>query len=68
MFKLTPPERTGVWGYTVIHRFAPGAHKNYPKGNSPESSLAIDSAGALYGTAGDGEGPCGCGLVFKLAP
>jgi hypothetical protein len=54
--------------YTVLYNFSGGA-----TGALPDSALAIDGAGNLYGTTlagGITDGPCseygGCGLVFKL--
>jgi uncharacterized repeat protein (TIGR03803 family) len=52
--------------YTVIHNFTGGAD-----GGGPDSTLAIDAAGNLYGTAatgGNSSGNCygSCGLVFKM--
>lgn len=53
---------------TILHRFAGGAQD----GKTPEGKLAIDSAGAIYGsTHGGGLRDChtidlGCGVIFKL--
>lgn len=54
--------------FTVIHSFTGGAD-----GGEPDSTLAIDGAGNLYGTAATGgnnngncEGLNGCGVVFKM--
>jgi len=54
--------------YTIIHTFTGGAD-----GETPDSTLAIDAAGNLYGTTargGNNNGNCdggiGCGVVFKL--
>ncbi len=60
------PLKDGAWREIIIHQF-PGFYD----GGGPGGTLAIDPAGALYGTAGGGTGPCGgggCGLVYKLAP
>jgi uncharacterized repeat protein (TIGR03803 family) len=51
---------------SVIHNFS-----NCSTGCYPEGTLAIDSAGNLYGMAQGGPNSCGgpsCGVVFKLAP
>jgi uncharacterized repeat protein (TIGR03803 family) len=47
---------------TVLHSFAGGSD-----GANPQSGLAIDRQGNLYGTTTDG-GAGGLGTVFKLAP
>ena len=57
VFELTPSG--GGWTFNACHLFA---------GNSGSySSLAMDSAGNLYGTT-NGGGAYGYGLVFKLTP
>jgi uncharacterized repeat protein (TIGR03803 family) len=55
---------------TVLHYFTGGAD-----GSTPNGSLALDSAGNLYGTAQAGgdrtcpyNGGAGCGVIFKLHP
>lgn len=55
--------------FSVIHSFSGGA-----VGATPDSGLAIDRGGSLYGTTlAGGRGPCnpagipGCGTVFKLS-
>lgn len=67
MFELSPTG-TGRWKETVLHRFGIGTD-----GSFPQSALAIDGAGSLYGTTyGDGgqSALCGqrCGVVYKLSP
>lgn len=69
VFELSPPaQKDGSWTQTVIHTF------NASDGFYPFASLAMDSAGALYGTTiRGGNGPCeptgaGCGTVFHLSP
>jgi hypothetical protein len=59
------------WTTTIIHSF--GATSS--DGNEPNSVLAVDQTGALYGTTPYGGGittlGCGangCGVVFKLSP
>lgn len=56
--------------FTVIHTFTGGAD-----GGEPNSTLLLDGAGNLYGTAargGNTSGICannlGCGVVFKMKP
>jgi hypothetical protein len=67
VYKLTPGSG-GHWNETVLYRFTGGAD-----GIIPESSLAIDAAGNLYGTTFFGGNPgCylngGCGVVFEITP
>jgi len=69
IFELTPS--SGGWTEQVIYSFTAGAD-----GASPSSSLVIDAAGNLYGTAqsaGNNSAPLcvklrGCGTVFRLSP
>ena len=55
------------WTETVLYSFQGGKSD----GAQPKGSLAMDSAGNLYGTTREGgSGPCnelGCGTVFELA-
>jgi uncharacterized repeat protein (TIGR03803 family) len=64
VFELSP---TAVgWKETVLYRFGNGAD-----GGGPNSGLAIDSEGNLYGTTlSGGQTACyaGCGVVFELSP
>jgi uncharacterized repeat protein (TIGR03803 family) len=58
----------GVWIYTSLHDFSGGGD-----GGAPESSVVIDAAGNLYGTASrggivNGSCPDGCGVVWKITP
>jgi uncharacterized repeat protein (TIGR03803 family) len=49
---------------TVVYAFSGGADGEYP-----DTHLAMDNAGNLYGaTVAGGSGPCesGCGVVYKL--
>ena len=66
VFKLSPPAPGQTqWTETVLYRFGGGADGTYPM-----APLAIDAAGALYGsTSRGGGGSCieGCGTVFKLS-
>jgi uncharacterized repeat protein (TIGR03803 family) len=65
VFELTPT--SGGWKETVLYSFQGGVDGVYPT-----SSLAMDSAGNLYGTTlYGGTGGCvitGCGTVFELMP
>lgn len=52
----------GLWKETILYRF--------PKpddGALPSGTLAMDSAGSLYGVAGGSSKDCSCGVVFKFA-
>jgi uncharacterized repeat protein (TIGR03803 family) len=68
VFKLSPPTSAGQpWGYQVLHSFA-----GPPDGGGPNTTMALDAQGNLYGTTSDGGTltTCryGCGTVFKLSP
>jgi len=64
------PSSSGTWTETQLYSF------NRPGGLVPNSGLAFDSAGNLYGTTltgGDNRGNCdvglvGCGVVYQLKP
>jgi hypothetical protein len=62
--KTTPtPLTTGLWKEKVLYNF-----HGY-SGCGSLYTLALDSAGSLYGTANGGDPKCGpCGVIFKLAP
>src|SRR5579872_1117514 len=68
VFKLAPGSN-GRWRETVLYSFSGGTD-----GGTPESSVAFDKQGNLYGTtSAGGDDQCqgdgtGCGVVFKLAP
>jgi uncharacterized repeat protein (TIGR03803 family) len=67
VFELTPND-SGEWSEAILYNFSGGND-----GAKPESELAIDASGALYGTTvegGDSRGCLGkgCGTVFKLTP
>jgi len=63
VFELAP-QGFGRWRKTVLYHFGGG-----PDGGYPDSSLAFDSAGNLYGSAGSGgiDGcNVGCGVIFEV--
>jgi uncharacterized repeat protein (TIGR03803 family) len=60
VFKLTP-QSNGTWSETVLYSFQGGNDAA-----APNSTLAFDAAGNLYGTAGGGSD--GQGTLFKLMP
>ncbi len=72
VFSLTPPATPGgAWTEAVIYNFT----NTGGDGRNPQSTLAIDSKGVLYGTTptgglGTGGGVCtvGCGMAFSLTP
>jgi hypothetical protein len=56
----------GKWKETILYDFP-----TCTEGCMVEGTLALDSAGNLYGTAAGGTNSCAgfsCGVVFKLAP
>ncbi len=66
-FKLAPVSGSKFWSETVLHDFCSAA--NCSDGAGP-SSLAIDTAGNLFGTTqlgGDTCGGSGCGTLFEIA-
>lgn len=60
VFELSP--EAGGWKRTKLYEFTGG-----DDGKTPVGSLALDTAGNLYGTAGAG-GVHGSGVVFELSP
>jgi hypothetical protein len=59
VFKLAPPRTKGrAWTEEQLHVFTGGSD-----GAGPNGSLVLDAKGALYGTAGGGNG-----IVFRLRP
>lgn len=61
VFSLTPPSGDGPWTESTLYTF-----ENTTAGYRPLGTLAIDSAGTLYGTTL--EGGLGGGNVFELVP
>ena len=72
VYELSPGSN-GKWTETVLHKFF---ESKTDSDGMYANSLAIDTAGNLYGTAyaggGIGETKCGtysgCGVVFRLTP
>jgi uncharacterized repeat protein (TIGR03803 family) len=63
VYKLTPPAQgQTTWTETVLYSFL-----GYPDGAYPNCTLAMDSAGNLYGTANQ-RGLMGGGILFELSP
>jgi uncharacterized repeat protein (TIGR03803 family) len=65
-FEMTPMGG-GVWAENVIYNFPGGGSFNPLGGYYPSSALIFDTAGNLYGAAGQGGANHG-GAVFKLVP
>ncbi len=64
VFSLTPPvPGGGVWTIATLHTFLGGTDGEYP---SEDAGLAMDAAGALYGTTINGGQ--GSGTAFRLTP
>lgn len=78
VFQLVPPSGgSGGWTENILYQFTGGKD-----GATPDTGLAMDSLGNLYGPTayggdvdsgdacsyGDGAGNYGCGTIFKLAP
>jgi uncharacterized repeat protein (TIGR03803 family) len=64
VFSLTPPASPGdPWTEAVIYSFTGGSDGRYPA----LESLALGSAGVLYGAAADG-GAYESGTIFSLTP
>ncbi len=62
VFELSP-QAGGTWSETVLHSFS----NNGTDGQTPSSSLVMDSHGFLYGTTAYG-GAEGVGTVFEIRP
>jgi len=60
IYKLTQ-QPDGHWKETILFRFPDWVKSGYPLG-----TLAMDSAGNLYGVAGGGGNACSCGVVYKF--
>ena len=63
VFELSPSS-SGEWTETVLHSFGGKGDGAGPQGST---SLVLDAAGNLYGTAPNG-GVHGYGIVFELSP
>jgi uncharacterized repeat protein (TIGR03803 family) len=63
VFRLRPSPSDG-WTETVLHSFCSQSHCT--DGALPETGLALDAAGNLYGPAAGG--PQDSGLIFELSP
>jgi hypothetical protein len=61
IFELMPTS-SGSWNFVGLYGFKGPPHD----GEAPASSLILDSAGNLYGTALGGPG--GLGIVYKITP
>lgn len=64
VFRLEPPNKSGRWKETILHAFSGYNDDGY----APESSLAVDQIGRLYGTTYVGRGGTLRGSVFRLDP
>jgi len=63
IFRMSPPVAGQTqWSLSVLYSFRGGSD-----GSSPNPILAMDSAGAIYGTAAD-DGSALEGVAFKLTP
>ncbi|MGD0213448.1 MAG: choice-of-anchor tandem repeat GloVer-containing protein [Terriglobales bacterium] len=62
VFELVAPLGKGAYKEKVLWAF------NATDGADPSSSLFLDSAGDLYGTASGGQPPYGGGVVFEVTP
>jgi uncharacterized repeat protein (TIGR03803 family) len=66
VFRVTPPVTGDRWTYEILYTF-----KDDGKGYGPDTPLAIDSAGHVYGLTIDRSGndghPAG-GVLYKLTP
>jgi len=58
------PVSSSAWIEHVLHSF-----RGSPDGEIPESGLAMDAGGNIYGaTSGGGAKSCICGAVYELSP
>jgi uncharacterized repeat protein (TIGR03803 family) len=60
VFKLTRAD--GAWTFTDLHDFSDGSD-----GAAPYGSLAVDSAGNIFGTTNEG-GSTNQGIIFEITP
>jgi len=65
-FEMTPTGG-GVWAQNVIYNFPGGGTFNSSAGYYPSSALIFDTAGNLYGVAGQG-GAYDGGVAFEFVP
>jgi len=63
VFELSPPTGSQGWTEQVIHTFGASSTDGF----DPESGLALDANGNLYGTTYSG-GTLGGGIAFQLSP
>lgn len=64
VFSLTPPSSPGgAWTHTVLYGCTGGSD-----GENPYGTMAISSAGVLYGTTENGGRAGGRGVAFSLSP
>src|SRR5580704_16742903 len=67
VFELTPNQTRTAWTETVLYNFC--SKSNCSDGRAPNTSLIMDGAGNLYGTAAGGNstgGLGGAGVAFEL--
>lgn len=65
IYELTPGTAGNPWNETTLYTFQSWGGTGY----NPDSSLYMDSKGALYGTTYYGGDPhCLCGVIYKLTP
>ncbi|HTZ95944.1 MAG TPA: choice-of-anchor tandem repeat GloVer-containing protein [Terriglobales bacterium] len=61
VFAIAPGENGGAPQEEVLYAFS-----NFSGGQNPGGAPVFDKAGNMYGVAGFGGAPCGCGLVWEL--
>lgn len=61
VFSLAPGQNGGEPQEEVLYAFS-----NFSGGQNPGGAPVFDKAGNMYGVAGFGGAPCGCGLVWEL--
>jgi uncharacterized repeat protein (TIGR03803 family) len=63
VFKLTPPSRSGLWTFNLIHAFTKA-----PDGANASSGVIRDAQGDLWGaTSSGGNASCDCGAIYKIS-